>query len=333
MTESTAVATVQPQQPKTAVPLLGQLSDLDQAWRLAQALSLADILPKDLRGKPSNVLLTILYGQQLNVPPVIAIQTISVVKGRPQMAGKLLLAKVREAGHRAEISEHTDTSCTVTITRGDTGETHSETFTLDNAVSANLVKIKDGKPYARSQGAGEPLPWESWTRRMLLWRAAGFCADFICPEVRMGFAIEGEMDTLPDERPSLAQVAAERADKPAEPVKDDASVQAEVERLAAEFAPTADAVPVPEDEIPAQTISRPQVERVRELLGTCGVDSVAERANVLGELVGHPVTSIAALTRPEGVHVVAELEMCGEKDDPVTALGELRNDIVAGMES
>jgi hypothetical protein len=214
---------------------MGQLNDLDQAWRLAQALALADILPKDLRGKPSNVLLTILYGQQLNVPPVIAIQTISVVKGRPQMAGKLLLAKVREAGHRPEIVEHTDALCTVRITRGDTDEQHTETFTLDDAVAANLVKIKEGKPFARSQN-GEPLPWETWTKRMLLWRAAGFCADFACPEVRMGFAIEGEMDGVPDDRPTLAQVAAERDDKPAvlpaAPDVDDAEIAEAVAELA-----------------------------------------------------------------------------------------------------
>ena len=202
-------------QPKAVVPLIGPLSDLDQSWRLAQSLALASILPDDLRGKAANVHLVILYGQQLNVPPVVAIQTITVIKGRPVISGKLLLSKVREAGHDAEVSNHTDTSCTVTITRGDTGKSHSETFSIGDAVAAGLVQLKDGKPYARSK-QGEKLPWESWTKRMLLWRAAGFCADFICPEVRMGFAIEGEMDGVPDDdRPTLAQVAAERDDKPA----------------------------------------------------------------------------------------------------------------------
>lgn len=232
----------QPAQPtRLPVPLVGPLVDLDQAYRYAQAMAQASILPDDLRGKPSNVLLIILYGQQLNIPPVIAAQTIYVVKGRPVMAGKLLLSKVREAGHRAAITEHTDTSCTVKITRGDTSEEHTETFTLADAVAAKLVGLQDGKPFARSK-QGEPLPWEAWTRRMLLWRAAGFCADFICPEVRMGFAIEGELDTI-EERPSLAQVAAERQDIPiTEPVDppvpaDDAEVAAIVADIAAEHTP------------------------------------------------------------------------------------------------
>lgn len=240
------------QQARVAVPLVGELKDLDQAMRYAQVMAMADILPNDLRSKPANVLLIILYGQQLNVPPVIAVQTINVIKGRPVMSGKMLLSKVREAGHRAKILEHTDTSCTVQITRGDTGEEHAETYTLTDAVAAKLVSLKDGKPFARS-AKNEPLPWETWTKRMLLWRAAGFCADFICPEVRMGFAIEGEMDTLPDDRPSLAQVAAEREDRASadaqpvdtEPVAaadtpapaDDAEVAAIVEEIAREHDP------------------------------------------------------------------------------------------------
>jgi hypothetical protein len=250
-------ATQPAQQAKVPVRLTGQLDDLDQAWRLAVALAQADILPQDLRGKPANVFLTILYGQQLNVPHVIALQTISVVKGRPQMAGKLLLAKVREAGHKAYVpcticflskqehrgadhpyeGDHDESRCTVTIVRGDSGEEHSETFTIDDAIAANLVRLKEGKPYARSK-SGEPLPWETWTKRMLLWRAAGFCADFICPEVRMGFAIEGEMDSAADDdRPTLAQVAAERdqpATVPPAPEQDDAVIAEAVAELAKE---------------------------------------------------------------------------------------------------
>lgn len=245
------------EQRRAAVPLDQPLANLGQAVELSLVLAQASILPDDLRGKGPNVLLVILYGQQLNIPPVVAIQTITVIKGRPVISGKLLLSKVREAGHKAYVpcaicflskqdhreadhtyeADHDETHCTVTIVRGDSGEEHSETFTIDDAVAANLVRLKDGKPFARSKN-GEPLPWEAWTKRMLLWRAAGFCADFICPEVRMGFAIEGEMDNATDDdRPTLAQVAAER-DKPdtvpPAPEAEDAEIAEAVAELARE---------------------------------------------------------------------------------------------------
>jgi hypothetical protein len=216
------------------VPLAGQIADLDSAYRYACALAQADILPQDLRGKPSNVLMVLLYGQYLNIPPVIATQVISVVKGRPQIAGKMLLAKVREAGHKPRIV-HGENKCTVTITRGDDGTDHTEEFTLADAVAAKLCSIKDGKPYARSKN-GEPLPWENHTKQLLMWRAVGHCVDIICPEVKMGFGVQGE-DVADDARPSLSQVAAERADRqaayheieaPKPPEVDDAATAAEI---------------------------------------------------------------------------------------------------------
>lgn len=213
MTEEKAVARTE--QTKTPVPLDGPLSNADQAWRLAQFFAAADIVPQDLRGKPANCFLVILYGQRLGLPPEIALSTVSVVKGRPRMAGQLLLAKVREAGHKPKIV-HGEGECTVTITRGDDGEKHTETFTLDDAVTARLCTIKDGKPYARS-AKGEPLPWETYPKRMLQWRAVGACVDAVCPEVKMGFLVEGELDEQPaPDRPTLAQVAAERADRTAQ---------------------------------------------------------------------------------------------------------------------
>lgn len=216
---------------KTPVPLDGPLADADQAWRLARFFAAADIVPTDLRNKPANAFLVILYGQRLGLPPEIALSTVSVVKGKPRMAGQLLLAKVREAGHKVKVVHGKD-ECTVTITRDD-GDEHTETFTLAEAVTARLCSIKDGKPYARSQ-KGEPLPWETYTKRMLQWRAVGACVDVICPEVKMGFVVEGELDEPAPERPTLAQVAAQRMDKQAQDADEQPPVDPPAEEVAEE---------------------------------------------------------------------------------------------------
>lgn len=205
------------EQAKVPVPLVGQLNDLDQAYRYAQALAQSNLLPKDLFGKPANVLTIILYGQQLNLTPMQAIQSIYVVNGRPSMSGQLWLSKVREAGHRVKVSDHTPKSCTVTITRGDTAEEHTETFTWDEAVTAKLT----GKDV-----------WKSYPKRMLLWRAVSNCATVICPEVALGFGAE-EPDPAPA-RPTLAQVAAERVER-AEPepaAEPEVSVEPDAEMVA-----------------------------------------------------------------------------------------------------
>lgn len=177
------------------VPLAG----LDEAFRLSKNLALASVLPDSLRGKPSDVLAIVLYGQELGLAPMQSIQGIYVVKGKPQLASQTWVALARRAGHKVRIVESTDKLCTVTITRADDPEfPHTSTFTVEDAARAGLCAIKDGKVVARSS-KGDPLPWESYTSTMLRNRAISNAGKFACPEVAMGFAIEGDYDYIPGE--------------------------------------------------------------------------------------------------------------------------------------
>lgn len=200
------------------VPLHG----LDEAYRLSQNLSLASLLPEALRGKPSDVLAMVLYGQELGLAPMQAIQSIYVVRGKPQLSADLWTALARRAGHKVRWGACDDKTATVTIVRNDDPDHGLEfTYTLDDAVANGLVEIKDGKPYARSQ-SGKPTPWETYTARMLRNRAVSFCGKSQCPEVALGFAIDGDYDYIPDETPTVVERVAEAVDEAAEvPATDD----------------------------------------------------------------------------------------------------------------
>lgn len=195
---------------------------LDQLMELARVMAISSLLPQALRGKPSDVLITIMYGQELAMTPMESILGIYVVNGRPGLSGQKWLERVRKAGHRMYVpcshcglpktdhrdlghpyvADHDEKRCTVTIVRRDTGDEHTETFTWADAERAKLTK-KD--------------VWVSWPKRMLLWRAVTNCATVICPEVASGFEMaEAMLDEAEMERPTLAQVAAQRTDKPAE---------------------------------------------------------------------------------------------------------------------
>jgi hypothetical protein len=119
----------------------------------------------------------VLYGQDLGLSPMQSVQGIYVVKGKPQMAAQTWLALARRAGHRVTVLEHTNETCTVEVIRGDTGEKHAETFTIEDAKRAKL--------------AGKDV-WQSYPRRMLLARAVSDCCRFICPEIALGFYAEGD---------------------------------------------------------------------------------------------------------------------------------------------
>lgn len=266
-TNGAQVAVQQPTQPnRVHVPLGRPLADMDQAWRMAGMLSQSPLLPASLTKNPkttqANVALILLYGSELGLSPMQSVQEIYVVNNRPQMSGRLWIAKTREAGHRQFVAckscdmapeehaktpgdgehrfvpDHDATRCRVTIVRGDTGERHSELFTIADAEQAKLT----GKDV-----------WKSWPKRMLLWRAVSNCATIICPEVAMGFGAEdpevANPGTHSDPAAALAAVVDARTPEDsgvvdAEVVDDEADEQARQELLEMQAAHVAE----PDDE-------------------------------------------------------------------------------------
>jgi len=193
--------------PKAPINLGGPQTDFDSLYRLASNLSYAQLLPAGLRGKPADVLLIMMYGQELGLSAIQSIQGIYIVNGRPQIAGQTWLAKLTDAGHTYDI-EHFAGGCKVTITRGDNGRSHTETFTIEDARQARLA-TKD--------------TYQQYPKRMLMWRAVSDCATVIAPDVALGFGI-GEVATetiqaqaTREPGPALAAVVAARQHEQAAP--------------------------------------------------------------------------------------------------------------------
>jgi hypothetical protein len=213
------------------VNLGSPMTDMDEAYRLSKNLALASLMPDALRGKPADVLALLMYGQDLGLSPMQAIQGIYVVKGKPQLSGTTWIALARKAGHRVRIIESTDERCTVEIVRADDPQgAHRETFTLADAAKAGLCHIKDGKAFLRDKH-GNPLPWEAYTRTMLRNRAISNCAKFACPEVALGFGVEGDYDYIADAAAEVTQPEVVEAETVVDPEK----VAEEIGNLAAEF--------------------------------------------------------------------------------------------------
>lgn len=214
------------------------LHGLDEAYRLSKNLALASVLPDALRGKPSDVLAIVLYGQELGLAPMQSIQSIYVVRGKAQMSADLWTALARKAGHKVRWGDCDDKSATVTIVRcDDVDHPHTFTFTVDDAVKAGLCEVKDGKVIARSQ-SGKPTPWETYTARMLRNRAVSFAGKSECPEVALGFGIEGDYDYVPDE--TVAATVVQRVETPEvveqpTPADDPDAVAAALDAIEAEY--------------------------------------------------------------------------------------------------
>lgn len=194
---TTPAAPVAPAKPP--VQLIGPQDDLEQAYRLAQALAQSQLVPEALRGKPSDILVITLFGQELGLPPMQAMQVIDVMKGRPTLRANLWVALARKAGHKVRITENTEKAATVVVIRHDDPDGPiTARYTLDDAKTAGLLTNAN---YAKNPKA------------MLYARAASTAIRQACPEVAMGFSDEYELNDVPapvQRGTTLAHVVQER---------------------------------------------------------------------------------------------------------------------------
>lgn len=181
---STEVVKAEPQQrPGGALSLAGMSPQ--EAWRFSEALAGASLLPPEYRNNASSVLWAMEYGRALGLDVVTTITTIHVIKGKPTQSADLMLSRAREAGHRVRIRQEPG-QCTVCIWRSDDPDFENTiTWTYDDAVTANLCEMREGRPWSRSQ-KGEKQNWEKYPRAMLRARAISECVRSACPEVLHG---------------------------------------------------------------------------------------------------------------------------------------------------
>lgn len=240
---NTAVATTEQQRaPKPPVQAGGTISamiptDVDQAYRLAQAIARSGMTPKAYSNDPDKVFVGILAGAEVGLAPFQALQSIAVINGNPSIWGDGALALVQASGLLEDIEE-TDDGTTATcrvIRKGRSPVIH--TFSMKDAENAGLLR-KDG-------------PWKTYPKRMRQMRARSWALRDGFPDVLKGLHIAEELRDRPEqpEAPQTMRLSSDMlaqqagvtveqpqiAHEPAEPVQD-----AEVEDIAQEEKPLYD---------------------------------------------------------------------------------------------
>lgn len=123
------------------------------------------------------------YGRELNIPPVMSLQSISVVKGRLCMSSGAMLTLASRNGVRMEVIEETSTKCALKFIKGDV--TYVSSFTMTEAREAGLVK-KDSA-------------WEKYPKDLLFARAVTRGIRRINPGAILGLYDPEEIASIPSE--------------------------------------------------------------------------------------------------------------------------------------
>ena len=189
MTDISRLAPVTPAPNRTVTAVL-MPTNFDQLVRFSEMAAQSDLVPKDYRGKPANVMLAVQMGSELGLAPMQALQSIAVINGRPGVWGDGLIGLCRQSPLCEDIVETIEgegddkTATCIAKRRGSTPVT--STFSMGDAKRAGL--------------AGKPGPWTQYPERMLKNRARGFALRDAFPDVLRGFKTIEELQDIPADR-------------------------------------------------------------------------------------------------------------------------------------
>jgi hypothetical protein len=225
-----------------------------------------------------------LKGYELGLGLSASFEFIHVIDGKPSISPKGMMALIHNSGQLAamDVQEGVDKSgkpsaCTVMMRRTN-GFEHTITFTMEDAKTAGLIKPKGG--------------WVKYPANMLRWRAIGFCADVVFPDLiggmyrpeELGATVDAEGDVI--EGQAWVQPPEPPSRKPPEP----ASVETVVVQLPSD--PETPPESTPEAPSPTEAIPTPTLA---DLIAKYGVDAImAANSNT-------PPASDADLVRIAGI--------------------------------
>jgi len=158
---------------------------LKELERFSLLLAKSNIIPNDYRGKPADVMVAVLYGLEVQLKPLQALQNIAVIGGRPSIFGDAAIAIVRSSPLceyiRETFDEHTMTATCKVKRVGQKEEIR--TFTQEDAKTAKLW--------------GKKGPWTEYPKRMLQMRARSFALRDVFPDLLKGIILYEEAIDIP----------------------------------------------------------------------------------------------------------------------------------------
>jgi hypothetical protein len=160
-----------------------QPSNMDEAFRLADMLADSELVPKDFRGKPGNVMVAMQWGMEIGLKPMQSLQNIAVINGRPCLWGDAVIALVRGSSVCEYVSETDDGKAATCVVKRRGEAEQVRTFSMDDAKTAGLL--------------GKQGPWTQYPKRMRQMRARAFALRDVFPDVLKGIQIAEEVMDYP----------------------------------------------------------------------------------------------------------------------------------------
>ena len=199
---SSALATASPAQitaPKAAPAdissgVFSGIAAFEAAQRMAQALCTSTMVPSEYRGQQglSNSLIALEIAARMGLSPLVVMQNMTPIHGKPSWSSSFLIATVNSSGRFTPLrfvfdDKDNPSSCFAVARDKATGE----------VLEGQLISIEMAKRegwWSRQDRYGkETSKWQSMTGQMLRYRASAFWVKVYCPEISLGLMTQDEV--------------------------------------------------------------------------------------------------------------------------------------------
>ena len=151
----------------------------NQPLRAAQMLSQTSIIPQSYQGKPQDCFVAIEMANRMGVSPMVVMQNMYVVKGKPSWAGQACTMLINSCGKFKDVKH---------IYTGEKGKPNRGCYVTATRISdgSQVDGVEVTMQMAQSEGWTSNSKWRNMPELMLAYRASAFFARVYCPEAMMG---------------------------------------------------------------------------------------------------------------------------------------------------
>ena len=151
----------------------------NQILRAADMLSKTSIIPQSYQGKPQDCVVAIEMANRMGVSPMVVMQNMYVVKGKPSWAGQACTMLINSCGKFKDVKH---------IYTGEKGKPNRGCYVTATRISdgSQVDGVEVTMQMAQSEGWTSNSKWRNMPELMLAYRASAFFARVYCPEAMMG---------------------------------------------------------------------------------------------------------------------------------------------------
>jgi len=171
----------------------------EEAVRFAELVASSNFCPREYRGKAGDVLVAIEMGAEVGFRPMQALQSISVINGRPAIYGDGALALVRATGELEDFDERFEGEGD-SLTAICTTKRRGERTPITRRFSVAMAK--------RAKLWGKAGPWTDYPQRMLPMRARSWTLRDGWADVLRGLHIREEIEDIDEAAPATTVATA-----------------------------------------------------------------------------------------------------------------------------